>query len=284
MSSLKMSVADWIAVPDNPIQRDTERHASKAKHLLTPSPTHAHVSAAKLPDGTLVKLDGHTRALLWARNSVQRPPHVEVAVIPVKTIADAKNLYTHFDSKDALETATDKISGGFRDIGFEPKSGLLKSGRVGSGLRIAWIVVYGYAADKAPKNTYQMINEFAAEILALDDMELGKNTAYSGIIAAFILSYRKYDDECLPFWRAVFGNAGTKVNGQMDAVQALNERLLQCKGKYGSSAMMDLCSRALHAYEKYRDEEMLGIVPRPMNLTGYLAKKAVKKPAAGRYQ
>lgn len=276
MSSLKMSVADWIAVQDNPIQRDTERHASKAKHLLTPSPTHAHVSAAKLPDGTLIKLDGHTRALLWARNAVPRPPHVECAVIPVKTIAEAKDLYTHFDSKDAVETATDKISGGFRDIGFEPKSGLLKSGQVGSALRIAWIVVYGYSKEKTAKNTYQMVNEFAEEILALDDLELGKRAAFGGIIAAFLLSYRKYGEECLPFWRAVFGNAGTKINGQMDAVQALNELMLNRKLTYGSSAMMDLCARALHAYEKYRDEEMLGIVPRPMNLTGYLAKKPGK--------
>jgi hypothetical protein len=281
MPSLKMSVADWIAVTDNPIQRDTERHAAKAKHLLTPSPTHAHVSAAKLPDGTLVKLDGHTRALMWARGMVQRPAHVEVAVIPVKSIEDAKQLYTHFDSKDAVETAVDKISGGFRDIGFTPESGLLKSGQIGSALRIAWTVKHGYSKEKVAKNTYEMVNEFSAEILALDELGLGKRAAFAGIIAAFLLSYRKYDEQCLPFWRAVFGNAGNKINGKMDAVQALNELILARKrnATYGSAADMDLCSRALHAYEKYRDEEMLGIVPRPMNLTGYLVRKPAKRAA-----
>lgn len=275
MPSIKMSVSDWIAVPDNPIQRDTERHAAKAKHLLVPMPTHSHVSAAKLPDGSLVKLDGHTRALMWQRGMVAKPPHVEVAIISVKSIQDAKDLYTHFDSKDAVETAVDKISGGFRDIGFQPESALLKSGQIGSALRIAWIVMHGYAKEKAAKNTYEMVNEFSAEILALDELGLGKRAAFSGIIAAFLLSYRKYDEQCLPFWRAVFGNAGNKVNGKMDAVQAINEVILARKrnSTCGSAADMDLCSRALHAYEKYRDEEMLGIVPRPMNLTGYLAKK-----------
>jgi hypothetical protein len=277
MSSMKMTVADWIAVQDNPRQRDTERHLARSKHLLTPQPTHAFVAAAKLPDGTLVKLDGHTRAMAWARNMVKRPPHVEVSIVAVKSLDEAKNLYGHFDSKDALETATDKISGGFNELGFEPKSGLLKSGRIGTALAIAWKAVHGYAKDAAAKNTYEMINEFAAEILAIDDLELTKQAANSGIIAAFLLSYRKHGEQCLPFWRAVFAGAGTKVNGQMDAIHAVNELMLQRKGAYGGAVALDLCARALHAYEKYRNDEMLVIAPRPINLSGYFEKK---KPIA----
>lgn len=273
MSSLKMSVADWIAVEDNPRQRDTERHLSKAKHLMTPQPTHAFVSAARLPDGTLIKLDGHTRALAWERNMVKRPAHVEVSVIAVKSIDEAKDLYGHYDSKDALETATDKISGGFNEIGFEPKSGLLRSGRIGTALAIAWKAVNGYAKEKAAKSTYEMVNAFAEEILAIDDLELPKAAANSGIIAAFLLSYRKHGEQCLPFWRAVFAGAGTKMNGQMDAIHAVNELMLQRKGAYGGAVALDLCARALHAYEKYRNDEMLVIAPRPINLSGYFEKK-----------
>ena len=70
MPTIRMSVDEWIKVKANPRQRDTEKHAAKAKHLLTPSPDHAHVSAARLPNETLVKLDGHTRALLWKRGTV----------------------------------------------------------------------------------------------------------------------------------------------------------------------------------------------------------------------
>lgn len=276
MSSVRMTVSDWIGVPDNPRQRDTERHAAKAKHLMTPAPTHSHVAAAKLPNGSLVKLDGHTRALLWERRQVARPTHVEVTVIPVKSMDEAKDLYAHYDSKDALETATDKISGGFNEISFKPESALLKSGRIGSALRLGWVVLKGWSKDTAPQNTYDMVNEFAAEILALDDMKLGKRAASTGIITAFLLSYRKYGDECVEFWRAVFADVGTKANGTMDAIQALNELILQRKGCHGQSAALDLCARALHAYEKYRNNEMLGIVPRPLNLSAYLAKGSSK--------
>ena len=70
MTVRKMTVAEWIKVEDNPIQRDTEHHAAKAKHLLTPLPSHAFVFACELPNGKLIKLDGHTRALLWQRGQV----------------------------------------------------------------------------------------------------------------------------------------------------------------------------------------------------------------------
>lgn len=280
MSSIKMSVSDWIEVEDNPIQRDTERHLARAKHLLHPQPTHAFVSAGKLPDGTLIKLDGHTRALAWRRGMVARPPHVEVSIIPIKSREQAKELYKHFDSKDALETATDKISGAFRDLGFHPQSGLLQAGTVGSALRVAWLIVHGYAKENAPRDVYQLVNEFSAEILALDEMELNRKGASGGLICAFILSYRKYDIECLPFWRGVWSNTGTKTEGQMDAIQALCELVLQRKGHYGSASMFDLCARALNAYEKYRNDEMLMAIPRPLNLSNYFEGKTSKKVVA----
>lgn len=63
----KMSLHQWLQVPDNPRQRDTIRHATKAAkdHLSEPSLTHLEVSAAELPNGELLKLDGHTRSYLW---------------------------------------------------------------------------------------------------------------------------------------------------------------------------------------------------------------------------
>ncbi len=75
----KMLVEDWIKVTPNPIQRDTEKHAAKAKHLLTPHPTHSVVHAAELPNGKLIKLDGHTRALIWKRKDVVPPVQVTAA-------------------------------------------------------------------------------------------------------------------------------------------------------------------------------------------------------------
>jgi len=273
MSTIKMTVDDWIAVEDNPRQRDTERHAAKARHLKQFSPTHAFVAAAKLPSGKLVKLDGHTRALLWKRKELDRPKAVEVSIVPAKSMDEVKELYTHYDNIGAVEIATDKVSGAFREINFQPKSTLLKTGRIGSALRTAMVGVGGWSAREQDFNVYRAINEFACEILALDDLNLGKGSASTGIIAAFLLSYRKHGESVIPFWSAVFANAGTKANGQMDGVQALNELMMQRRGMYGGQNVLDLCARALHACEKWLNGDSLSMIPRPLDLTSYITRK-----------
>lgn len=279
MTTMKMTVEEWIKVQDNPRQRDTERHALKAKHLYEPQPTHAFVAAAKLPNGTLIKLDGHTRAYMWKRRMVGAPRGVEVNILPVKSAEEAAELYTHYDNQSAVETATDRTFGGFREIGFKPQSVLLRSGRVGNALRLAWIGVHGYAKGQQARNSYQIINEFSEEILALDELQLGKSAATTGIIGAFLLSYRKHGSAIVPFWRAVFANSGTKANGQMDAVQAVNELMLARKGNYGSSAATDVMARALHAVEKWLMGDMLAIIPRPLDIGTYLTRKEAKRAA-----
>jgi len=56
----KMAIGAWIGVRTNPSQRD---HINRrAAHLDRLELQHFMVAAAQLPDETLVKLDGHTRA------------------------------------------------------------------------------------------------------------------------------------------------------------------------------------------------------------------------------
>lgn len=274
MSVVNMTVSDWIKVRDNPIQRDTERHAARAKHLLTPLASHAITFAAKLPNGELVKLDGHTRALLWKRNQVKHPAKVTVNVIDVDGIAEAEALYKTFDSKDALETATDKVSGGFRKLGFQPESPLLASGNITSALKIAWESVHGYAAGSRPRDVYQMVDEFSAEVLALDEMGLRKGIVTGGVLAAFFLSYRKHADKIVPFWRSLFGNSGVKINGLMDGVQALSELIVAHKGRCGGSAQRDMCARALKACESWVHDDMLASAPRPLDISKYFDEQS----------
>lgn len=277
----KMKVSEWIKVKDNPIQRDTERHAAKAKHLLTPLPIHAIVYAAELPNGTLVKLDGHTRALLWKRNQVQHPPEVEVNIIRVADIEEAKRLYKTIDSRDAVETIPDKISGAFNSLNFSPESGLLKQGNIAHALRISWNIKSGYSPiSSGPKNKlvpfelYEAVTEFSSEIFALDSFPDAHVRPTSGIVAAFILTMRKHGKNIVPFWQMVFANGGEKKNGKMDGVQALNELILGRKGRaYGGSATIEMASRAVMAAEKWLADEELSAIPRPFDLTGYIDHK-----------
>jgi hypothetical protein len=277
----KMSVSEWIKVTDNPIQRDTERHAAKAKHLLTPLNIHAIVFAAQLPDGSLVKLDGHTRALLWKRNQVKHPPEVIVNVIPVKSMDEAVSTYQTLDSQQALETVTDKVSGAFGQQNFAPESGLLKRGNIANALRVAWNILHGLAFSGGTSTAavtagygftiYGAVQEFSNEVFALDTFESKHFTPTSGIIAAFILTYRKHGSKIIPFWRSVFADAGVKSGGEMDGVQALNELILQRRGKaHGGSAVADMTCRAVMAAEKWLNDETLHAIPRPYDLSGYI--------------
>lgn len=283
VKTIQMSVEDWIAVQDNPIQRDTEKHAAKAKHLLTPLPTHQFVFAAELPSGKLVKLDGHTRALMWRRGDIPQPLRVSVGIVHVKTITEAEELYKTFDSTNALETLRDKVSGAFNRYNFNPESSLLKAGAITHALRIAYAVLMGTGvasaaaggkqsktAQKLRADPYEMIKEFSGELAQIDTFHLRSGQASAGILAAFVLTLRRHGEFIIPFWRAVFGNAGVKAHGRMDAVQALNELMLARRGNYGGSAAIDLCSRAVMAAEKWLKDETLGAIPRPLDLTGYL--------------
>lgn len=288
VSSRKMLVSEWIDIQDNPIQRDTERHAAKAKHLRTFHPTHAVVHAGELPNGRLVKLDGHTRALLWRRKEIEVPMQVQVLIYPLKDMGEAEKLYQDFDSKDALETTRDKVSGAYGKHHFDPQSPLLQFGNVVQGLRMAYGVLLGGSVKTAaatgggPKKSprqrevsavtiYQMINEFSYELHALDGFGLRQGQITSGIFGAFLVSYRKYGHKITPFWQGVFANTGNKLGDQMDGIEAVSQLIAVNKGRgFSKMKTADIAARALMAVEKWLKDEMLGRMPSPLDTTGYL--------------
>lgn len=300
----KMLAEDWIKVKDNPIQRDTEKHAAKAKHLLTPHPTHSFVFAAELPNGKLIKLDGHTRALMWRRKDVAAPMQVTVGIIQVKDMDEVESLYKDFDSRDALETMRDKVYGAFSKHNFEPQSGLIQTGSLTSALRIAQgvldggTVTRGAGAGKsnassaggklAKQDVYGMVDEWSYELHALDGFGLQQGRISSGVIAAFLLSYRRHGHKLTPFWQGVFANQGSKTGGQMDAIQAVCELILGRRGSYGGSASADMCSRCLGGVNKWLKDEMMYRVPSPIDTLAYLTgyekptERLIKKADIGK--
>jgi hypothetical protein len=246
-----------------------------------------------MPNGKLYKLDGHTRALGWARKMFPAPLQLNVVVYPVKSMEEVESLYKDFDSKDALETNVDKVSGAFHRHNFEPQSDLLKSGQLTYALRVAYGMLLGLKAVSAQSpggkggsgkekgsdtltmraqraDIYTMVDEFSYELHALDAINVGRSGASSGVISAFIVSYRRYGHKITPFWQGVFSGMGTKSGGRMDGIQALCELMLERKGKYGGKAAADVCSRALMAVEKWLKDEMVTSIPRPLDTTDYL--------------
>jgi len=119
ITAIEMTAEEWIRVPPNPRQRNTIMHARSAKYLLTPQPTHLSVAAARLPDGQLVKIDGHTRAYLWQTRAVQPPPKVLVNVYPVQSIAEAEHLCQMYDSLGPVKTFKDLMYSATKAFGME---------------------------------------------------------------------------------------------------------------------------------------------------------------------
>lgn len=264
-----MSPAQWAGVPDNPIQRDTQRHAERAKraHLRHPSPVHRFVSAARLPDGKLVKLDGHTRSLLWQTGELAAPPFVCVTAHDVEDLQEAAELYKTFDASSAAENASDKLSGAYRSAGFTPRSALLTSGGITSALKL---LNGGPAAD-----IYEAFNDWLDELRALDGIDgLTKRNMPASLIAAALLTIRVHLGAAREFWIAYAGGAGTRVDGVSDGIDELMrtvERARAARRLSGNSNLIELAARAVSCVEAFANGRTFRSGARAIDLSAYIA-------------
>src|SRR5512135_1321507 len=118
----EMSVEQWLILPDHPRQRDTERHARARHWQFAKRATGAafqhlsHVTAACW-NGTLYKVNGHTRALLWVKGELPAPEHLHVTIYKVTTREELNDLYAAFDAAWAAKPEYEKVYGGLRECG-----------------------------------------------------------------------------------------------------------------------------------------------------------------------
>lgn len=245
----------WYEVSDCPIQRDTERHAKMAvkKHLKEAASTHANVNAAELPDGTLYKLDGHTRAYLWQRGELEKPSNQLVMMVyRAESINDVKELYKQFDNASATESSKDKLSGIYRDMGLTPQSNTLEHGGVITALKI----IHAYNKDTVGRqfDMYSELPKWIDELVALDGLnsETGKMT--TPCIAAFFITYKLYGRDSMTFWHNYINDLGVKQGGARDGVQALTELIetrKAAKQNQGQANHREILAKAISCFEKF---------------------------------
>jgi hypothetical protein len=270
--SIEMSVSEWIAVPDNPRQRDTEKHLHKAKHLLSPSPIHARVSMAISPTGERWKLDGHTRALAWHRNMVTPPAKLFVDVYPVRDAAVAREFYLHFDNAVAVETGADQIAGAYREHQFSPKSKLLRRGILSNALRLADGLARGqrFATKKEESTVYELIGSWREELTWLDSLNCSIQRFKGPLITAALLSCRRYSGaEATEFWRLYNDDAGEKLEGAMDPVEALSRVVLK---NTVAASPVDMVGKALAAFEGHRENRSYTVGLKGLDPSRYLLR------------
>lgn len=247
------SVEEWSEIPDCPIQRNTEMHAVKARnnHLKNSSPTHARVSAARLPGGEMFKLDGHTRAHLWEEGSLQPPSNgLKVDMYLVDNMVQVEELYKQFDSQYATETASDRLHGAYRLHRFSPESTLIRTGGVTSAVSIC------LRSRHAKMNIYQSIGPFVPALQIIDRQMFINRSFPSGVLAAMILTVAKHKNDAIGFWRKYHDDEGMKNGKERDGVQALTEVVHSYRSESkiggGAAAMYDLCGKSISAFNSYR--------------------------------
>lgn len=268
---VKMTVDAWIAVKDNPKQRDTERHAQRAinKHLKEASVTHGVVAAAQVLGGEMYKLDGHTRALLWSDGRLAKPSHVEVMVFPCQNIDEVIRLYDTFDNPGAVDTTPDALHSAFRLAGHIPKSGLLKEGGVCTAFRILhW---------HTTPHLVQVVAYWRNELIAIDKLEMHKKSLNSAGIAMAMLAIREYGDRGIEFVVKMATNDGIRIEGKSCGVDEACRLLLEKKGKSraGTPVQRAMTSRLMGCCVRWMSGRMSDRASKAVDLSAWMTEHEI---------
>ena len=100
---------------------------------------HSYVYAASKKGDILCKIDGHTRDELWQCGELERPPSgkVDAILIEVNDLVEAAELYELYDSRNAVKSSSDEVSGSCREVGLDLVSPLLRRHDFSTALRQA---------------------------------------------------------------------------------------------------------------------------------------------------
>lgn len=267
---LTMSVDNWIAVTDCPVQRDTRRHAEKArkKHLKTRSRTQSLVTAARL-NGQLIKVDGHTRSFCWQNNWLARPDddQVDVIVYPCSNMGAVIQLYQEFDSQAQGKDSKDKTVSAFKECKFEAKSNLLNNGSLTYALQMAM------QQNSSNFSLRKTTSEWLPVLELIDEADFTRRRFPGAIFAALLITTRIYGEAALVFWLDYSEDNGERRKGECDGVQALSELLLKRSKEDkvgGRNCSIIILGCALYCFENWKKGKWLKQSPRQLDHGQYL--------------
>ncbi len=273
MHTITMTPSQWAGVQINPRQRDVERHAKKILGDFVPwQEQGASVQAAILPNGTLVKLNGHTRSYLWENRMIHVPELLHVQAVDARDMDHVIEMYYLFDNRKNVETSDDLITGCMRDLGIEPKSKLFQSGKFSTAVR--YLAMSALQSRSTVPDMFESVKEWKTEILHVDRLIEGRNIAAypSWILGAMFISSRKYGEAISDFWEAYL-DPNTEDFNTSPVIQ-LRMVLSKNRGKSsGFGNLRDFMGKALSATDHHiagnRISHLKGVLP-----AGYIKNKA----------
>lgn len=229
-----MTPMEWSQIPDNPRQRDTDKRAKTARHLHSLEAAHTLVHMAEW-EGGMCKLEGHTRGKVWIELPDIAPESIDVRVYVVKDEEEAKRMYGHFNSKEEVESVTDRLFGALREHRIKTESSLLSGCRFTNAVRFA----HTYATrknnptggKKAPVN--EGVAYFRDEIAAMDLMHFSKDKGIGCALCCYLMARRKHGHWCDEFFDRYNKDGGIKNGRARDCVQMFADAVEDNRAKSG---------------------------------------------------
>lgn len=260
-----MTLAQWLAVPDAPVQRDTEKHWRKAKsYLSTLRESHYTVHMAVTDDGKQYKLDSHTRCYGWANKLTDAvPDYVTVIVHYVKDEDEVIDEYYTFDSTGQAKDAADQLFSAFKQFDIQYNSSFFRGckGLVAALKEALWEVGKLYEIDEAPANLRKAsvatcVKFFQEQLRALESLDPTYARFSGPPTAAFLLAHFKYTElgknveDVVEFFRRHQNDEGVKNGKLHDAVYEVT-KIMAKKGGGGAGHRLDRLNRILACVERF---------------------------------
>lgn len=214
-------------------------------------------------------INGNTRMLVY-KNNPELIPSIpfDVKIYECSDYDQTYLLYSSFDSSDSVETSSDKVSGYLREIGYEPISKVIATGKFKTALDIASM----YTSDDNGNYLQNMdfpkkLNYFREEFYYIDHSNLDLYyKRYSGnLLASLFLIAKKYgvNNSRLALLTKNLQNGITTINNgrEIDGVHYVYNDLYLNNLKHWKSTSYSnyptACSQILYCLDKFMKNETL---------------------------
>lgn len=265
----KMTLKQWLAIPDAPTQRNTEKHAHKVAtraYLGKLKSAHTHVVMAQLPDGSCYCCDGHTRRYMWVNGMTdQVPEHVDVEVHQVDDIEGVLDLYESYDGAGQVKTASDQLYSAFKQFNVPTESKFFQScAGIVSALKEAYrevakaydIDTHGESRRLSVATVVEFFREHLVALDAINPKSCQKGPNFKGpVTTAYLMARYKYSElgqnvaEVDAFFDAYNNDLGKKNGKFYDPIYSVTKTM--SGGGAGEQLRLKRTAEILGAVERW---------------------------------
>lgn len=251
----------WMAIPDNPQQRNVKVRIAKgrATHLYKLDPAHRKVVVALLPFGRMVKVEGHTRSFIWGNGLLHVGDVPETVIVEFwrcRDIQAAKELYDKYDSPVTEENGSDRVNGAANDAGINFESAMMNDGEISTALRELWSYIFAKKIKRDEKQSVisKAFMLFKQELQLLDSVISTRKKFPQPVIMAAIVTLRA-DPVSINFWKKYADGHAYKFEGVRDAIAIFEDRLPDLLRKSNYVKQREIMGNAATAVEAYKRGE-----------------------------